>query len=152
MHAVRAVHRGIAPIVSATLRSLLFSQENSFASFVRSFDRSLNITADRFHFRPSSSPDSELRRRCFISTSYVTYGLTLSREASLSRKKHGVRADTEIVKGHGSFAFTVGSYDKSCDAARDCCIKFRPTRGRRGVIPGDTPRLTTSIREADLLS
>lgn len=79
-------------------------------------------------------------------------GLTVSREASQSRKKHGVRADTEIVKGHGSFAFTVGSYDKSCDAARDCCIKFRPTRGRRGVIPGDTPRLTTSIREADLLS
>lgn len=45
------------------------------------------------------------------------------------------------MKGHGSFAFTVGSYDKSCDAARDCCIKFRPTRGRRGVIPGDTPTI-----------
>lgn len=81
----------------------------------------------------------------------VTWGLAAAKEA---------RADTEIAKGHGSFGFTVGSYDKSCDAARARARIYKVPRDRdslpldstRRVIPGDIPRLTTSIREADLLS
>jgi len=159
MHAGRrAVNRAITSIVFTILR--LFLRNSFVRSFVRSFirqiiwhnGRSIPVFFDSAQLLPPFSASSPMFY-FYVLRNVRESGLTLSRETMLSRKKHGVRADTEIVKGHGSFAFTVGSYDKSCDCrARDCCIKFRPTRGRRGVIPGDTPRLTTSIREADLLS